>query len=532
MYQNAKILIIDNEQKSLDDLTEILDELNIEAICAATLEDALRESSVHNFALIISNFNIPEVAGYELFLTLRNKIKTKNTPIIFISNTHKPKFPIAKSVIRGLVDFTFKPINPEILLGKVTTFLKLYIQEQELVEYREEIKDLKKKAVVALDAKSAFLSVMSHEVRTPLNAVLGFAEILHENEKDKDKIKYLDLIQKSGDGLLHIIDDILNLAKLDAGMIQVDNMEFDLHHFLQSSIEIYQQEADKKGINLILDFEDDLKGLFLGDAHRLRQVVINLIGNAIKFTSTGEVVLKVFKQVEPKVCFQIIDNGIGIKDEHINKVFDSFSQAEISTTRTYGGTGLGLTIVKKIVDLCKGEIFVTSVYGEGTVFSLIIPLPEVKEEGRSVGPSKEILKEVDFSILKNLRVLVCDDDESNTLLIGKFLEKYDCKYKCAEDGKEGLELYKNDVFDIVLMDINMPVMSGIDSMLQIRNIEKEKKSEHIPIIALTANVLEEDVKFYLESGFDMHLPKPIKSKKLIKAMISLIEKKNVIIKSA
>ena len=372
--------------------------------------------------------------------------------------------------------------------------------------------EIEKKAVAALEAKSTFLATMSHEIRTPMNAILGFANLLFDEEEDVEKKEQLKIILNSGEGLLCIMNDILDIAKLESGHVSIEKTEFDVVEILNSTIKIFENEAAMKLISLELDVDQGIGQNYLGDPHRLRQILINLIGNAVKFTTQGGVIVKVFSQGRG-LRFQVIDSGIGIQKRNLSKIFKSFTQAEGSTTREFGGAGLGLSIVRKIVQLWDGKINVTSKFGEGTTFSVTLPI--ARSEAKVVHHVYEHQNSQDSrQDATELKILVCEDNAVNLDLMKKWLEKYDIKFDTAANGKLGFELYKLNNYSLILMDIRMPVMDGLEATKIIRKYEVNKNINPTPIIAVTANVLKEDVDNYLSCGFDAHLPKPVRQKEL------------------
>lgn len=388
---------------------------------------------------------------------------------------------------------------------------------KKLVEIRtRNYKRAKQQAELALESRSLFLANMSHEIRTPLNSIIGYTELLAEDETHPEKKNQLEMIKESGEGLLCIINDILDLSKLESGKLTFNETLIPLKSFLEHTVNMYQDLAKRKHNTLELFLAEDLKENYLGDPNRLRQILINLIGNAIKFTSSGQVRLSVSGHAQG-VSFEISDTGIGIDSESLPKIFDHFTQADNSGRTQFGGTGLGLAIVKMLVSQWNGSISVRSEPEKGTTFSLIIPLTPTEDKPVQV-PKEAHPLHAALDPTKALSVLVCEDNQMNIQLVRTRLTKSGFKVDIAENGQIGFEKFITGSYDFILMDIRMPVMDGVTATLKIRSYEKEHQLDPIPIIAQTANVMKEDIQTYLAAGMNTHIAKPIIFKKLCQAI--------------
>ena len=383
-------------------------------------------------------------------------------------------------------------------------------------DYEHELELARDAALKANQAKSRFLAHMSHEIRTPMNGVLGMAQILTQEALTPDQQQMVDTILSAGRSLLGIINDILDLSKIEAGQLQLDPHPFDLNQTLEHVRSIGEVNARAKGIALRLVVDPAIAGGWLGDALRLEQVLFNLTGNAIKFTETGEVVI----QVRPlelgagrgRLRFEIVDTGIGLDAEAVARLFTPFSQAEASITRRFGGTGLGLSISKRLVELMGGEIGVRSTPGVGSVFWFDWPAGRVAlpEAGASDGHESEPQGKID---LRGLRLLVVDDSATNRFVAQRLLTTAGADCALANDGEQALSRLreKPQGYDVVLMDIQMPVMDGLTAL---RAIREDPALAGLPVLALSAGVLEEERESALAAGMDDFVTKPLNLRQL------------------
>ena len=371
----------------------------------------------------------------------------------------------------------------------------------------ERIKDRTKELLIAMRAKSDFLANMSHEIRTPLNGIIGFVEILYKNETDSAKQKKLHIIKESSHSLLTIINDILDFSKIQSHKLLIEKIPIEPAHLFEHIVELFSSKAYEKEIKLTLNVEEKLPKKVLGDSTRIKQIFSNLLSNAIKFShekSTIEINLK-YLQKENKLFCEVIDSGKGIAQEHREKIFQSFEQADSSVSRTHGGTGLGLSISKALAELMGGDIGVESILGVGSRFYFTIQLFEFNDE-----VAEEEVLELNLESL-NGHILIVEDNKTNQLLLGMLLEEHNLTYDIANDGLEALEAVKTQEYALILMDENMPNMSGKDAT----QIIKEMPTKcNIPVIAVTANALKGDKEVFLESGMDDYLSKPIDADEL------------------
>ena len=364
----------------------------------------------------------------------------------------------------------------------------------------------------AQKAKEQFLANMSHEVRTPINGIAGMVTLLFDTKITAEQRKYLNAIKNSSDNLKVIINDILDFSVIESGKLKFEKIGFNINYQLAHIVDSFQFQAKEKKIKLKLNINPSLDIVVLGDPVRLNQILINLISNAIKFTHKGGIEISANPVAENEdgivVNFTVQDSGIGIKEEKLETIFESFSQADESVTRRFGGTGLGLAISRQLVELQDGKIKVKSKENKGTTFSFTINYAKGRTEDLVIQRGASLsINTKNAALIKKIKVLLVEDNDINRLYAANILKKWECKYDTAENGYIATEKLKKNDFDIVLMDVQMPVMDGIEATQLIRaNFPSPKNS--IPIIALTANVIKGDEEKYNQAGMSDYLPKP------------------------
>lgn len=521
---DSKILIVDDVQINLDLMKDILSEKGYLIATAINGRSAIAKAKAHKFDLILLDIVLPDIDGFEVCSHLKSNQQTNDIPIIFLT-AKKEKDSITKCFQVGAVDYIPKPFSREELLARVDLHLTLRKAQNELIRSKD-------MALASAKAKANFLANISHEIRTPMNGIIGMVDILKRTSLTVQQQEYLEIIAISGENLLMIINDVLDFSKIEAGQVTFEHIRFNLWDEVNEVIKILRYKAMQKNLDLSFEISPDVPQLLIGDPLRLKQVLINLCNNSIKFTSEGFVRVRVnlveFSADVVRLNFEVQDTGIGISQENQSKLFKSFAQAEASTTRKFGGTGLGLAISKNLVELMNGKIGIISEEGKGAIFHFdgefgIAPHDISDDETRKLEQSMHFDKE--------LKILLAEDNIINQKVAILNLEKLGHKVIPVDDGKKAIEKFINDSPDVIFMDIQMPVMDGIEATKGIREWEKNNHVPfRVPIVAMTANTLKGDKEIFISSGMDDYLTKPFNVNELVRVIDRIhkqIERKNI-----
>ncbi len=487
-----------------------------------------------NYEMILTDINMPEMDGLTLLVKIKEQFKNIKAVVV---SAYGDMDNIRTAMNYGAFDFVTKPIDfsdLETTINKTITEIRLIIKGQQAGDQLEitirerDIAEMEKvRAEQSEKFKQQFLANMSHEIRTPLNSVIGLTNLLIKTPLEDQQRKYLNVIKKSSENLLVIINDILDLSKIEVGKMDFEQISFSLEDLVDTSYHILLFKADEKKLSFNIIINPNVPKTLFGDPTRLNQVLINITGNAIKFTETGGVTINI-NEVNRQgnfslLQFSIIDTGIGISEENIGKIFDSFLQASSDTTRKFGGTGLGLTISKQLIELQGGNIQVKSELGKGTTF--IFTIPYLIGEESEIGKRKDSVNDIKAEDLKGIRILLVEDNQFNQMVAMDTLTDLigDLTIDLAENGKIALEMADKNDYDIVLMDIQMPKMDGFDATRAIRLLPPPKNV--LKVMAMTANVTSEEVAKCFESGMNSYISKPFETQDLLNKIGALVKGK-------
>ncbi|MDR2598970.1 MAG: response regulator [Oscillospiraceae bacterium] len=492
------VLVVDDDTANLMQLIHIL-QPDYTVFTAKNGKTALEIAAKSSPDLILLDIIMPEMNGFEVLTELKKSNKTAEIPIIFITGMDDNANE-SEGLSLGAVDYIRKPFFDMVV--------KLRVRHQlEIINLKRNLRRTAEVAENANRTKSSFLASMSHEIRTPMNAIIGMLELLtHESLNSRQK-NYVDDISHAATSLLAIINDILDMSKIESGKMELSPIDFDFFAFLDNIHSMFTYISEEKGLKFIFETDNDLPRYLYGDDLRLRQVLINICGNAVKFTEKGHVRLKT-KRSDKNIVFEISDTGIGIKKDDIRKLFNAFEQSDLNKTRGLTGTGLGLAITKSFVGLKGGTVAVDSEYGKGSTFTITIPLVvgDRKKAEATIVPKDRRL----FS--PRAKVLVVDDNEFNLRVAVGLLNLSGIKAHTAASGAIAIEMAQMADYDIIFMDHMMPGMDGVETTLAIRAIEGEFKQP--VIIALTANAVHGVRDFFLKNEFNDFVPKPIDVREL------------------
>ena len=497
-----KIMVVDDSLTIRMQIKDMLEDEGYEVDLAKDGETCLKLIQIVTPDIILLDIIMPGISGLDVCKAIKGDQRTQDIPILILTHVSDSKNKVA-GLNAGADDYVTKPFAIEELNARISGILRTNVLQEELVLAKDA-------AEASAKSKSSFLANMSHEIRTPMNGITGFTELLLDTSLDDEQAEYVKTIQRSGESLLVLINDILDFSKIEAGQINFEIIDFDIEQLMSDVCELVKPKLDNKAVQILLDMDPETPTLLKGDPHRLRQVLINLMGNAAKFTADGEIKLslKIEKKEDQRVFVhaEIQDTGIGIPNDKINAIFEIFSQADSSTTREFGGTGLGLSIAREISRKLGGDCWAESEPGRGSIFHVTGWLGISDETTIKI----EALKETE---LTGKEILIIDDNTTNLDLLKKTFSGYRIKTTVLRSNKEAIKLLNDGIlFDLVIVELGFTDPDTYQFFQQIRNQEHLK---HIKFLAYTA-LAGDSYKRASELGFDGYLPKPAGRKKMIK----------------
>lgn len=524
MKVTTKVLVVDDYPENIQTLRQLIADDDIEIHSFLRADDALKATlTIHDYGLAILDMQMPQMSGIELSKLIRNVKHYANLPMIFLTDQQNNDQILEGHLTEG-VDFLFKPLNPSVVRSKVRMFVELQRSKKLMELQLEELQRLSIAAEAATVAKSLFLANMSHEIRTPLAAVIGFSDLIARGQVPEDEIDdCADSIRRNGNLLLRLIDDILDLSKIEANHLEMELQNFSLDEIFTDIESTLSFKAAEKAINLKFNQPDFKNKGHIFDPTRMKQILLNIIGNAIKFTLKGEVIVDVVissaSETHDRLSITVKNEGLAITEDQSLRLFQPFGQAEASVKRMFGGSGLGLVISRQLARAMGGDVVLLRSDDAFTEFEITVVLERSQKAQMDPLAYRKSIFGGDqvYANFQGKRILAVDDAKDNLVLLEMFLRGTDCVLTFAKHGLEAYELCQKNQFDVILMDIQMPIMDGLEATQAIRDFGITS-----PIIALTAYTTKTEFDKCISSGCNDALIKPISKNNLVKALQSFI----------